>query len=153
MYYSCINPSCSFGTEVPPDRIGAQSGAQAALSYVGCSGGTAAIQYHAAANHYRVVVFGFPFETITSATTRTDIMERVIGFLEDTTEPLLFDFDHDGDVDLVDYLTIHYCLEFSGPDPPGSLPQYCLDNGVDYDGDLDVDLHEFAKFQEVFTGE
>ncbi len=62
-----------------PDQIVAQSGATAVLSYVGGTGGTAAIQHDSGV--YRVVVFGFPFETITSTTVRVAVMQRVMDFI------------------------------------------------------------------------
>jgi hypothetical protein len=55
-------------------------GASAALSYVGGSGGTAAVQYNGSAGGGRVVYLGFPFETITNATTRSTYMADVLRF-------------------------------------------------------------------------
>jgi len=62
-----------------PDRLSPQSGAQAALTYVGGTGDTAAIQ--ADTGTYRVVNFGFPFETITSVSVRNDIMAATLLYL------------------------------------------------------------------------
>ncbi len=62
-----------------PDRIAPQSGATTVLNYVGGTGGGAGIQYDSGT--YRVVVFGFPFETITSATARRAIMQRVMNWM------------------------------------------------------------------------
>lgn len=62
-----------------PDRLTPVNGSTAVLSYSGGSGGTAAIAYEGS---YRVVLFGFPFETISSPTTRAQIMERVFDFFE-----------------------------------------------------------------------
>jgi hypothetical protein len=56
-------------------------GAMAALNYSGGSGGAAAIQYDGSAGGGRVVLFGFPFETITDATRRNQYMSDVLNFL------------------------------------------------------------------------
>ena len=61
----------------------------------------------------------------------------------------------DGNVDLNDYATFADCL--SGPDvmpdPPLPVtPSTCLDT-FDADGDDDVDLSDFALFQQGFTGQ
>ncbi|HOX58138.1 MAG TPA: fibronectin type III domain-containing protein [Candidatus Paceibacterota bacterium] len=56
------------------------AGASAALSYVGGSGGTAAVQYDGSAGGGKVVYFGFPFETITNATTRSAYMADILRF-------------------------------------------------------------------------
>jgi hypothetical protein len=65
-----------------PDVIDPQSGAQAALMYVGGNGGNAAIQVAGTDGRGNVVVLGFPFETITSAETRAAMMGRVFEFFE-----------------------------------------------------------------------
>ncbi len=58
------------------------------------------------------------------------------------------DFDADGDVDLTDLLYFVFCRQGPGTAyPPGHS---CL-NG-DADGDLDLDLRDFAWLQDVFTG-
>jgi cell division septation protein DedD len=62
-----------------PDVIAPQSGAVANLSYTGAGSGTAGIQ--ADTGTYKVVVFGFPFETITSEPTRNAIMQNAMDFL------------------------------------------------------------------------
>jgi hypothetical protein len=62
-----------------PDQITPLSPAAAALTYSGGSGGTAAIQVDTGS--YRVVNLGFPFETITSATTRNQVMSAAMDFL------------------------------------------------------------------------
>ncbi len=56
------------------------AGAVTALTYVGGSGGTAAVQYDGAAGGGRVVYFGFPFETITSASERNAYMADILRF-------------------------------------------------------------------------
>ena len=63
-----------------PDVINPQDAAQAALSYVGGSGGSAAIQVPGAGGRGSIVMFGFPFETITTATDRAAVMGRVLDY-------------------------------------------------------------------------
>ena len=62
------------------DRISPLGGATTALNYVGGLGGGAAIQYDGGAT--KVVTFGFPFETITSESDRSAVMDRVLEFFE-----------------------------------------------------------------------
>ncbi|UCG16403.1 MAG: family 10 glycosylhydrolase [Phycisphaerales bacterium] len=58
------------------------------------------------------------------------------------------DMDHDGDVDYDDLMYFVFCLQGPGVTYlPGHL---CLDG--DADEDTDVDLVDFASFQDVFTG-
>jgi hypothetical protein len=61
-----------------PDQLSPLNGSTAALSYSGGLGGTAAIQY--ADGCERLVLFGFPFETI-RAEQRPVVMGRVLDFL------------------------------------------------------------------------
>jgi hypothetical protein len=61
------------------DRILPRAGASAILSYSGGLGGTAGVQYDSGI--YRTVIFGFPFETIASASVRDAIMARVLEFI------------------------------------------------------------------------
>jgi hypothetical protein len=64
-----------------PDRIAAfDASATPCLSYVGGTGGTAAIQASVATPAYKVVMFGFPFECIVDTTVRTDLMNRVMNW-------------------------------------------------------------------------
>jgi hypothetical protein len=56
------------------------SGAVAALNYSGGIGGPAGIQYDGTAGGGKVVLFGFPFETITSASGRNVYMSDVLRF-------------------------------------------------------------------------
>ncbi|HOC57610.1 MAG TPA: immunoglobulin domain-containing protein [Verrucomicrobiota bacterium] len=63
-----------------PDLIGPYgAGASVAMNYA--AGGAAAIQYDGSAGGGRTVLFGFPFETITSATRRNEYMADVLTFL------------------------------------------------------------------------
>ncbi len=57
------------------------AGTSIALNYSGDTGGAAAIQYDGSAGGGRVVCFGFPFETITSATRRNEYMASILAFL------------------------------------------------------------------------
>jgi hypothetical protein len=114
----------------------------AVLSYLGGSGGTAGVAYDGS---FKVVHLGFPFETITAATAREALMDRVVGFFF----PGPFDADRDGDVDANDYVDFASCL--LGPDVDYAAGHACLVH--DANADLDVDLADFAEFQVVFTGE
>ncbi|MFM9025050.1 MAG: autotransporter-associated beta strand repeat-containing protein [Planctomycetaceae bacterium] len=61
------------------DVLAASTGARAALSYVGGSGGVAAVEKPAAGGRGATIVFGFPFESIVQSATRTTLMDRVLG--------------------------------------------------------------------------
>jgi hypothetical protein len=63
-----------------PDVINPQAGAAAALTYSGGTNGTAAIQVQGTGGRGNIVMFGFPFEAITSAARRTDVMREVLDF-------------------------------------------------------------------------
>ncbi|MEX2309021.1 MAG: N-acetylmuramoyl-L-alanine amidase [Pirellulales bacterium] len=65
-----------------PDVISPQSGAQLALNYSGGVGGGAAIQVEGTGGRGSMVMFGFPFETITSAARRIDVIDRVFEFFD-----------------------------------------------------------------------
>jgi len=72
-----------------PDQLSPGTGAVANLTYSGGSGGNAGIQY---AGTFKVVTFGFPFETITSAAARAETMADILAFFGvsaagDTTAP------------------------------------------------------------------
>jgi len=72
-----------------PDQLSPGTGAVADLTYSGGSGGNAGIQY---AGTFKVVTFGFPFETITSAAARAETMADILAFFGvsaagDTTAP------------------------------------------------------------------
>jgi hypothetical protein len=129
-----------------PDRLLAGSGAVAALNYIGGSGGIAATQY--AGGTYNAVVFGFPFETINSASVRADVMNRVITYLDNAADPLPFDQDGDGDVDIDDFNFFQFCM--AGPDNIYAPGTFCLVQDGDEDGD--VDSADAALFQTTYTG-
>lgn len=69
-----------------PDVINPQAGAIAALRYSGGSNGNAAIQVQGTDGRGSIVMFGFPFETITNAARRADIMGRVLDFFQVAAE-------------------------------------------------------------------
>ncbi|UCF35066.1 MAG: hypothetical protein JSV78_07110 [Phycisphaerales bacterium] len=58
----------------------------------------------------------------------------------------VFDYDDDGDVDLVDYEVFFDC--FTGPATPADPSCVIFDENED----LRVDLHDFGGFQGAFTG-
>ncbi|MBX3729435.1 MAG: fibronectin type III domain-containing protein [Candidatus Sumerlaeia bacterium] len=61
-----------------PDRLAAMGGATVALTYSGGNGGNAAIAFSGSS---KVIVMGFPFETIGSAAVRQQLMEKALAFL------------------------------------------------------------------------
>ncbi len=63
-----------------PDVIAPQAGAISALTYSGGTGGTAAIQVPGTGGKGSIVMFGFPFETMTSATRRQNAMGKILDF-------------------------------------------------------------------------
>jgi hypothetical protein len=83
-----------------PDRIAPLGGAVTALNYA--SGGAAGIQYADEATSARLVMFGFPFETITSASVRSAVMARVLDFFG--VPAISADFNGDQAVDGADFL-------------------------------------------------
>jgi len=75
---------------------------------------------------------------------RRDAGKAYVLFGRDTGDPS--DFDDDGDVDLVDFITFQLCFVGSNnPRAPG-----CARPDLDRDGD--VDLTDFLIFQQHFTG-
>jgi hypothetical protein len=88
-----------------PDVISPQPGAQGALNYAGGTGGAAAIQAQGEDGRGSLVMFGFPFETITSAERRRDVIDRVFDFFGlSAIPPANADFNNDGMVDAADYV-------------------------------------------------
>ncbi len=64
-----------------------------------------------------------------------------------------FDFDNDGDVDLLDFAVVHDCLGGPGElTPPGGCDPGDF-SAADIDTDGDVDLDDFRAFQSAFTDE
>jgi hypothetical protein len=71
-----------------PDAVTPRGpGAAIGLSYPGYTGGSAAVTYNGSAGGGRVVYFGFPFETLTTAATRAGYMAAALRFL--SRSPLL----------------------------------------------------------------
>jgi hypothetical protein len=62
-----------------PDRINTFGGSTAALTYSGGAGGTAGVTYN---GEFKVVNFGFPFETITVPARRNEIMAAIVAFFD-----------------------------------------------------------------------
>ena len=126
-----------------PDVLAAGTDAAVCLNYAG--GAVAGVQYTGVS--YNVVAFGFPFETISSASVRAQVMQQVIAFLL-TAEPLLFDYNRDLDVDMQDFFQFSFC--YSGPDNDYAAGHACVD--VEGETDLDIDLQDFSLLQASFTG-
>jgi hypothetical protein len=82
-----------------PDVISPQAGAVSALTYSGGTGGTAAIQVPGAGGAGNIVMFGFPFEAITTAANRAAVMDRVLDFFYPNA-----DFTGSGTVDGSDFI-------------------------------------------------
>lgn len=57
------------------------------------------------------------------------------------------DFDHDGDVDQLDFTTFSECAQ--GPAIP-VFSRFCVDRDLDFDGD--IDSTDFGIFQQCFSG-
>jgi hypothetical protein len=127
-----------------PDILLAGSGAGACLTY--STGGVAGVQY--ASGTYNVITLGFPFEAIGSTALQAQVMQRVIQWLMTAGGPLFGDFDNDGDVDFADFQVMSFCWQ--GPGNTYAPGQVCLE--FDGDGDRDVDMLDFARFQQEFTG-
>jgi len=86
------------------DVISPQAGAQAALNYSN-GAGNAGIQVAGAEGRGSVVMFGFPFETITTAANRAAVIDRVLEFFDlAAILPANADFNNDGVVDAADYI-------------------------------------------------
>jgi hypothetical protein len=61
-----------------PDTINPLTDASACLTYVGGLGGNAGLQVDTGT--YKIVHFGFPFECITSETSRREIMQDILEY-------------------------------------------------------------------------
>jgi hypothetical protein len=129
-----------------PDLLAPGAEAAACLEYVGGTGGAAGIQY--GNGIYNVVTFGFPFEAISSPTARAAVMTAVMAFLRSDHRPLLFNYDRDFDVDMVDFAYLLWC--FQGPDETYTEGHVCVD--VAGEEDLDIDLEDYSVMQQSFTG-
>jgi len=129
-----------------PDALLPLDEAQACLEYTGGTGGVAGVQY--SIGFYNVVVFGFPFEAISSPTTRALVMQGVMDFLTEPHQARPFDYDCDFDVDFDDFFMLQWC--FLGPDDFFPDGHFCVD--VWGEEDLDIDLEDFSLMQESYTG-
>jgi D-alanyl-D-alanine carboxypeptidase len=72
-----------------PDVLTPTNSSVAAILYSGGVGGAAAVQYPGTGNGGKVVNWGFPFETITSASVRDAYMSDVLRFLDVLSPPQL----------------------------------------------------------------
>ncbi len=99
-----------------PDVISPTGGATSSLEYVGGTGGTAAIEYAPTSGEGgRVVMFGFPFETMTSAAARAETMEAVLEFFGMRNLPN-GDFDNNGLLDCEDLLLLSLAVNAEDED-------------------------------------
>ncbi|MBN2445541.1 MAG: hypothetical protein JXO22_02370 [Phycisphaerae bacterium] len=127
-----------------PDVIAAGTDAVVCLNYVGGSGGAAGVQF--GNGLYNVVTLGFPFETISSATKRNEVMQGIMAFLTSDHGPKPFDYNNDGTVNFTDWTWFRFC--FQGPDANYAPGYFCIDvEGVD---DMDIDMADFSLLQDVF---
>ena len=85
-----------------PDVLTPLGGATSVLTYANAAG-SAGIQYDGGASGERVIMFGFPFETITSATARDAIMAATLEFFDIGAAPVLGDYDGNGTVEQADH--------------------------------------------------
>ncbi len=76
--------SGDYDTNFPDVLTTSGTGTTAALNYSGGTGGIAAVQYDGTAGGGKVVYMGFPYETINSASSREQVMGRVLDFLDIT---------------------------------------------------------------------
>jgi len=76
--FSFDNGALFYDSEYP-DVISPQAGAQTVLNYAGGAGG-AGIVAPGTGGRGHVILFGFPFETITTAANRAAVMDRVLDF-------------------------------------------------------------------------
>jgi hypothetical protein len=64
-----------------PDVLVTNAGSRVAMNYSGVGWGAAAVQYDGAQGGGRSVYLGFPFETLTDATRRTEYLGDILNFL------------------------------------------------------------------------
>ena len=101
-----------------PDVISASSGSTIAMNYVGGSGGGAAVTYEDGSGMGRIVNFGFPFETITSAADRAAVMERVLMFFGLGATTIDGDFDDNGLYECFDVDSLVAAIVDATTNPP-----------------------------------
>jgi N-acetylmuramoyl-L-alanine amidase len=112
-----------------PDRIAAIGGSVVAMNYTAPGSGGAAIQFAHPTNGSRIVNFGFPFETITTAANRAAVMDRVFDFFGLVVPPPNADFNGDGTVDAADFTVWR--------DSMGSVVTPGERGDADFDGQVD----------------
>jgi hypothetical protein len=101
--FSFDNGTLFYNAELA-DVISPQAGAQAALNYANGSG-SAGIQVPGSGGRGSVVMFGFPFETITTAANRASVIDRVFDFFGLAAfGPDNADFNGSGLVDTADFV-------------------------------------------------
>jgi hypothetical protein len=96
-----------------PDVIAPQAGAQAALNYNNGSG-VAGIQAAGTDGRGSLVMLAFPFEVITSAARRQDVIDRVFTFFNLSPPAGSADFNGDATVDGADFLAWQQGLGSAG---------------------------------------
>lgn len=128
-----------------PDRLSAGSGASLAMKYVGGTGDGAAVQW--SGGRARVVNVGFPFETITSNSTRIAIMSRVLDFFQ-----LLIpgDMNNDGVVNNQDIAG--FTLGLTDPSSFQTTFGYAPTLRGDTNGDGVFNNQDIASFVSLLTG-
>ncbi|BBO34415.1 hypothetical protein [Lacipirellula parvula] len=125
------------------DVIAPQAGGQLALQYSGGSNGGAGIQVPGVDGRGNVVMFGFPFEAITTAANRANVMDRVLDYFGvSAIAPANADFNGDGIVDGADFLA--WQRNFGATVPPRTSGDANGDGAVDGD-DLNVWRDQFGS--------
>jgi hypothetical protein len=119
-----------------PDRIAGIGGSTIAMNYTAPGTGGAAIQYAHPISGSKVVNFGFPFETITTAANRAAVMDRVLRYFIPNA-----DFDAGGRIDGADFLA--WQRGFGTPSGAGPT-------AGDADGDRNVDADDLAIWRAQF---
>ncbi len=76
------NPAAEIYDADYPDQLFPFGTATAAAAYSAGGAGIAAVQFAGGSPDHRVVLFGFPFETIGSESVRNDVMSRIFAFFE-----------------------------------------------------------------------
>jgi Fibronectin type III domain/Dockerin type I domain len=134
-----------------PDRLGAAGGSVAVMSYVGGSGGVAAIQYTGtfsdSSTTARLLYLGFPFETIVDESIRNEVMQRVLDsfdIIEPTPTPIstptptyqLTDVDRDNNVNQIDLLLLAAHWQLPATSVSSELNVDFVNNGIIDSDDL-----------------
>ena len=123
-----------------PDVINPQSGAQTTVTYSGGAGGSAGIQVTGTDGRGSIVMFGFPFETITTAANRTAVIDRVFDFFGVAAlSPTNADFNGDGTVDAADFVVWRKNNGMSVA--PGTL------GDADFNGQVNDDDYQIWRVQ------